>query len=85
MFENFANVWTMCWPCSTAARFAVALSLDKVRGVQIQSPLHGWRCSGEGANCFVPWNPDAMRQNLFVLELPARLWDRALRRRGERR
>ncbi len=50
----------------------VALSLGKVRDGVIECPFHGWRFSADGANCGVPWNPDAKREQLGALPLPAR-------------
>ncbi|WP_036284511.1 aromatic ring-hydroxylating dioxygenase subunit alpha [Methylocystis sp. ATCC 49242] len=50
----------------------VALSLGRVdRGV-IECPFHGWRFDGSGANCGAPFNPDAKRENLGAISLPAR-------------
>jgi len=50
----------------------VALSLGCVSGGEIQCPFHGWRFAGDGANKLTPWNPDAKRENLSAIALPAR-------------
>jgi phenylpropionate dioxygenase-like ring-hydroxylating dioxygenase large terminal subunit len=50
----------------------VALSLGRVRKGEIECPFHGWRFDGTGANCGVPWNPDAKRENLSAIALPVR-------------
>jgi len=50
----------------------VALSLGQVRGGIIECPFHGWRFGGDGANCHVPWNPDARRDRLGATALPLR-------------
>jgi phenylpropionate dioxygenase-like ring-hydroxylating dioxygenase large terminal subunit len=50
----------------------VALSLGRVRGGEIECPFHGWRFDGTGANCGVPWNPDAKRATLGAIALPVR-------------
>ncbi|MGJ0508038.1 MAG: Rieske 2Fe-2S domain-containing protein [Methylocystis sp.] len=50
----------------------VALSLGKVVNGQIECPFHGWRFDRTGANCGVPWNPDAKRDQLGATALPLR-------------
>ena len=50
----------------------VALSLGKVNEGQLECPFHGWRFNASGANCHVPWNPDARRENLGATALPVR-------------
>ncbi|MGZ3247369.1 MAG: Rieske 2Fe-2S domain-containing protein [Croceibacterium sp.] len=50
----------------------VALSLGQVRDGIIECPFHGWRFDGTGANCHVPWNPDAKRDILGASALPLR-------------
>lgn len=50
----------------------VALSLGRVVNGVIECPFHGWRFDGAGANCGVPLNPDARREALGALALPAR-------------
>jgi phenylpropionate dioxygenase-like ring-hydroxylating dioxygenase large terminal subunit len=50
----------------------VALSLGKVEKGLIECPFHGWRFDRHGANCRVPFNPDAKRANLGAVALPAR-------------
>jgi phenylpropionate dioxygenase-like ring-hydroxylating dioxygenase large terminal subunit len=49
-----------------------ALSLGKVREGMIECPFHGWRFNGDGANCGVPWNPDARLERLGATALAAR-------------
>ncbi len=50
----------------------VALSLGKVVAGELECPFHGWRFDRSGANCFVPWNPDAKRDRLGARALPVR-------------
>lgn len=50
----------------------VALSLGRVVEGELQCPFHGWRFDRSGANCFVPWNPDAKRDRLGARALPVR-------------
>lgn len=50
----------------------VALSLGKVVNGEIECPFHGWRFDRSGANCRVPWNPDAKRDRLGAVALPVR-------------
>jgi phenylpropionate dioxygenase-like ring-hydroxylating dioxygenase large terminal subunit len=50
----------------------VALSLGQVRNGEIECPFHGWRFDATGANCRVPWNPDAKREKLGAIALPLR-------------
>lgn len=50
----------------------VALSLGRVVDGQIECPFHGWRFDRAGANCGVPWNPDAKRELLGAAALPLR-------------
>lgn len=50
----------------------VALSLGALKDGCVECPFHGWRFSGDGANCHVPWNPDAKKQNLGVASFPVR-------------
>ena len=50
----------------------VALSLGKVVNGEIECPFHGWRFDRSGANCRVPWNPDAKRDRLGGVALPVR-------------
>jgi phenylpropionate dioxygenase-like ring-hydroxylating dioxygenase large terminal subunit len=49
-----------------------ALSLGKVRDGAIECPFHGWGFKGDGANCGVPWNPDARLERLGGTALGAR-------------
>lgn len=39
---------------------------------RIECPFHGWQFDGAGANCHVPLNPDAKREQLFATALPVR-------------
>ncbi|HEY7808277.1 MAG TPA: aromatic ring-hydroxylating dioxygenase subunit alpha [Croceibacterium sp.] len=50
----------------------VALSLGKLRDGILECPFHGWRFDGNGANCHVPWNPDAKRELLGATAVPVR-------------
>ena len=50
----------------------VALSLGRVTQGQLECPFHGWRFTGAGHNCGVPWNPDAKLEYLNALALPVR-------------
>jgi len=50
----------------------VRLSMGRVVDGCIECPFHGWRFSGDGANCGVPWNPDARRDRLGATPLPVR-------------
>jgi phenylpropionate dioxygenase-like ring-hydroxylating dioxygenase large terminal subunit len=50
----------------------VALSLGKLCDGTLECPFHGWRFDGSGANCHVPWNPDAKREQLGATALPVR-------------
>lgn len=50
----------------------VALSLGRVRAGCLECPFHGWRFDAEGGCTHVPWNPDARREPLGALALPAR-------------
>lgn len=50
----------------------VALSLGKLHDGILECPFHGWRFDGSGANCHVPWNPDAKRELLGATALPMR-------------
>jgi phenylpropionate dioxygenase-like ring-hydroxylating dioxygenase large terminal subunit len=63
------------FPCALVDRCphrGVALSLGQVREGIIECPFHGWRFDGSGANCHVPWNPDARRDRLGATALPLR-------------
>jgi phenylpropionate dioxygenase-like ring-hydroxylating dioxygenase large terminal subunit len=50
----------------------VALSLGTLCDGIVECPFHGWRFDGSGANRFVPWNPDAKREQLGATALPVR-------------
>ncbi|MBO9602667.1 MAG: aromatic ring-hydroxylating dioxygenase subunit alpha [Novosphingobium sp.] len=50
----------------------VALSLGTLEGGIVECPFHGWKFDGTGANCLVPWNPDAKRDQLAATALPVR-------------
>jgi phenylpropionate dioxygenase-like ring-hydroxylating dioxygenase large terminal subunit len=50
----------------------VALSLGILRDGIVECPFHGWRFDGTGANCHVPWNPDARREVLGATAVPVR-------------
>lgn len=50
----------------------VALSLGCVRQGVIACPFHGWRFGADGRNLMTPWNPDAKREPLSAVALPAR-------------
>lgn len=50
----------------------VALSLGRLENGIVECPFHGWRFDGTGANCLVPWNPDAKRDQLGATALPVR-------------
>jgi phenylpropionate dioxygenase-like ring-hydroxylating dioxygenase large terminal subunit len=50
----------------------VALSLGRIVNGEIECPFHGWRFDRSGANCRVPWNPDAKRDRLGAVALPVR-------------
>ena len=50
----------------------VALSLGKVRDGIVECPFHGWRFESSGANCHVPWEPDAKRGPLGATAVPIR-------------
>ena len=50
----------------------VALSLGRLEGGIVECPFHGWKFDGTGANCLVPWNPDAKRDQLGATALPVR-------------
>jgi len=50
----------------------VALSLGCVRRGEIACPFHGWRFGADGRNLMTPWNPDAKREQLSAVALPAR-------------
>jgi len=52
-----------------------ALSLGKLSEGIVECPFHGWRFDATGANCFVPWNPDAKRELLGATALPLREQD----------
>lgn len=39
---------------------------------RIECPFHGWQFDGAGANCHVPLNPDAKREQLSATALPVR-------------
>jgi phenylpropionate dioxygenase-like ring-hydroxylating dioxygenase large terminal subunit len=49
-----------------------ALSLGKICDGRIECPFHGWRFDRAGANCGVPWNPDAKLDRLGAIALPSR-------------
>jgi nitrite reductase/ring-hydroxylating ferredoxin subunit len=49
----------------------VALSLGKVREGCIECPFHGWRFDQAGAAQFIPWNPDARKELLGAVSVPA--------------
>lgn len=51
----------------------VALSLGKLTDDGcLECPFHAWRFDGQGKVCDVPLNPDAKRERLFALSVPAR-------------
>ena len=51
----------------------VALSLGRVaRDGCIECPFHGWRFGVDGANHFIPLNPEAKRERLGAAALPVR-------------
>jgi phenylpropionate dioxygenase-like ring-hydroxylating dioxygenase large terminal subunit len=50
----------------------VALSLGRVRDGIVECPFHGWQFDGSGANCHVPWNPEAKKERLGATALPVR-------------
>lgn len=50
----------------------VQLSLGKVKDGCLECPFHGWKFAGDGANCHVPWNPDAKRERLGATAVPVR-------------
>ena len=50
----------------------VKLSLGKVVEGCLECPFHGWRFAGDGANCHVPWNPEAKRSPLGATPVPVR-------------
>lgn len=49
-----------------------ALSLGSLEDGIVTCPFHGWRFDARGANCGVPWNPDAKCENLGAVALPTR-------------
>lgn len=50
----------------------VQLSLGRVVDGCLECPFHGWRFAGDGANCHVPWNPEARRERLGATPLSVR-------------
>lgn len=48
----------------------VQLSLGRVVDGCLECPFHGWRFAGDGANCHVPWNPEARRERLGAVPVP---------------
>ncbi len=50
----------------------VKLSLGRVVDGCLECPFHGWRFAGDGANCHVPWNPEARRERLGAVPVPVR-------------
>lgn len=50
----------------------VRLSLGRVVDGCIECPFHGWRFTGDGSNCGVPWNPDAKLERLGATQVPVR-------------
>ena len=50
----------------------VQLSLGRVVDGCLECPFHGWRFAGDGANCPVPWTPDARRERLGATPVPVR-------------
>ncbi|MBL9104066.1 MAG: aromatic ring-hydroxylating dioxygenase subunit alpha [Myxococcales bacterium] len=50
----------------------VQLSLGRVVDGCLECPFHGWRFAGDGANCKVPWDPDARRERLGATPVPVR-------------
>lgn len=51
----------------------VALSLGKVTADGcLECPFHAWKFDGQGNNLEVPLNPDAKRERLFAVRVPAR-------------
>lgn len=49
----------------------VALSLGTVTQGALQCPFHGWRFDHAGRCVHVPWNPEARREHLGAVAIPA--------------
>lgn len=49
----------------------VALSLGRVREGCLECPFHGWRFDAHGEATAIPWNPDARRELLGAVSVPA--------------